>query len=42
MGLILKLAKATFSFDTTGAIDLQYKDTCIEIIETPVTKTLPT
>ena len=42
MGLILKLAKATFSFDTTGAIDLQYKDNCIEIIETPVTKTLPT
>lgn len=37
MELIFKLTKATFSFNITGAINLQHKEDCIEIIETPVT-----
>lgn len=41
MELILKLAKSTFSFNINGTIDLQYKEDCIEIIETPVTKASP-
>jgi len=40
MELVLKLANSTFSFNVNGKIDLQYKENCIEIIETPVTKSL--